>query len=92
MNSVVLSSTRPRLARHARLQFDPVRGRHVVLAPEGVLVVNHTGAAILDLCDGRTVDDITDELRGWYGDVATDDVQTFLTRLVVRRWVEVGDA
>ena len=43
----------PSLWRLARLDFDPVRQQRVLLYPEGVVLLNETGAAILDLCDGR---------------------------------------
>ncbi len=64
----------------------------MLLAPEGVLVLNQTGATILGLCDEeRTVVEIVEELRGQYNHVADDEVQDFLTRLVAKRWMELGD-
>ena len=85
-------TNRPRLTGPVRLQWEPVRERHVLLAPEGVLVLNHTGATILGLCDGeRTVGEIVEELRGRYDHVAGDEVERFLARLVARRCVELGD-
>jgi len=64
----------------------------VLLAPEGVLVLNQTGATILGLCDGeRTVVEIEDELSVRYDRVAGDEVRDFLTRLVAKRLVEPGD-
>jgi pyrroloquinoline quinone biosynthesis protein D len=92
MSIAVQSTNRPRLARLVRLQWDPVREQHALLAPEGVLVLNQTGANILELCDGeRTVVEIVEELRGRYDRVAGDEVRDFLSRLVARRWVEPGD-
>ena len=92
MSVAVRSTNRPHLARLVRLHWDPVRKQHVLLAPEGVLVLNQTGATILGLCDGgRTVDEIMEELRGRYNSVAGDEVQSFLTRLVAKQWVELGD-
>jgi len=92
MSIAILSTNRPRLARQVRVQWDPVRERQVLLAPEGVLVLNQTGATILGLCDGeRTVDEIVEELRGRYNRVADDEVRDFLTRLVAKRLVELGD-
>jgi pyrroloquinoline quinone biosynthesis protein D len=92
MSIAILSTNRPRLARQVRVQWDPVRERQVLLAPEGVLVLNHTGATILGLCDGeRTVDEIVEELRGQYNRVAGDEVRDFLTRLAAKRLVELGD-
>jgi pyrroloquinoline quinone biosynthesis protein D len=69
-----------------------VRESHVLLAPEGVLVLNQTGATILRLCDGeRTVVEIVEELRARYDRVAGDEVREFLGRLAARRWVELDD-
>jgi pyrroloquinoline quinone biosynthesis protein D len=74
------------------MEWDPVRERPVLLAPEGVLVLNQTGADILRLCDGeRTVVEIVEELRGQYYHVAGDEVRDFLSRLAAKRWVELGD-
>ena len=92
MSIAVLSTNRPHLARQVRVQWDPVRERQVLLAPEGVLVLNQTGATILGLCDGeRTVVEIVEELRGQYNRVPGDEVRDFLARLVAKRWVELGD-
>ena len=44
----------PKLWRMARLHFDPVRQRPVLLYPEGAVLLNDTGAAILELCNGST--------------------------------------
>jgi pyrroloquinoline quinone biosynthesis protein D len=92
MSIAVLSTNRPRLARRVRLEWDPVREQHMLLEPEGVLVLNQTGAAILGLCDGeRTVVEIVEVLRGQYDHVAGEEVRDFLSRLVARRLVELGD-
>ncbi|WP_220207079.1 pyrroloquinoline quinone biosynthesis peptide chaperone PqqD [Reticulibacter mediterranei] len=89
---VLLVTNRPHLARQVRLEWDSVRQRHVLLAPEGVLLLNHTGATILGLCDGeRTVVEIVEGLRGQYNRVVDDEVRDFLNRLVAKRWVELDD-
>ncbi|HET6466965.1 MAG TPA: pyrroloquinoline quinone biosynthesis peptide chaperone PqqD [Geminicoccaceae bacterium] len=56
----------PALPRWARLHFDRVRDRWVLLAPERVLFLCPTSIAILERCDGRTplgriVDDLAAE-------------------------------
>ena len=82
---------RLRLAPHVRLAYDQARQRHVLLTPETVTVLNGTGAAILELCDGeRTVGEILAELRGRYGQVPPDEVRLFLRGLLTRGSVEVG--
>jgi pyrroloquinoline quinone biosynthesis protein D len=91
-SAAVRSTDRPQLTRPVRVEWDPVRGQHVLLAPEGVLVLNQTGATILGMCDGeRTVGEIVEGLRGQYDCVPSDEVQQFLARLVARRCVELGN-
>ncbi len=88
----VSGSDRPRLARHVRLSFDRTRQRHVLLHPETVVVLNGSGAGIVELCDGRrTVDDIVGELGARYAGVPDDEVRRFLTGLVARRCMELAD-
>jgi pyrroloquinoline quinone biosynthesis protein D len=92
MSITVQATNRPHLARLVRLEWDPVRESHVLLAPEGVLVLNRTGATILGLCDGeRTVVQIVDELRVRYSRVDGAEVRDFLARLAGKRWVMLGD-
>ncbi|MGV9249925.1 pyrroloquinoline quinone biosynthesis peptide chaperone PqqD [Streptomyces sp. NPDC003697] len=88
----VSGSGRPRLARHVRLTFCRTRQRRILLHPETVVVLNDTGAAVLELCDGRhTVAEIVTELGARYRTVPEDEVRQFLSRLVARRWVELDD-
>jgi pyrroloquinoline quinone biosynthesis protein D len=87
----VAGSDRPRLARHVRLTFCRTRQRHILLLPETVVVLNGSGADILEQCDGRhTVAEIVAELGTRYQTVPDDEVLRFLTRLVARRCVELG--
>jgi pyrroloquinoline quinone biosynthesis protein D len=83
---------RPALVRHVRMRYDPKRERHVLLAPESVIVLNPTGADILELCDGRrTVTDIVGELARRYDRVVDDEVQTFLSQLARRHLVDIRE-
>lgn len=92
MSTAILSTNRPHLARQVRMEWDPVREQQVLLAPEGVLVLNQTGATILGLCNGeRTVVEIVKELRNQYKHVSDDEVRNFLTRLATKRWMEPGN-
>jgi pyrroloquinoline quinone biosynthesis protein D len=92
--SVTLSADAvPRLGRGVRMRYDKARDRYVLLLPETVVVLNATGAAILELCDGaRTVDGIVAALRERYGDVPPEQVHAYLAKLVERRHVEMTDA
>ncbi|GAA1332734.1 pyrroloquinoline quinone biosynthesis peptide chaperone PqqD [Pseudonocardia xinjiangensis] len=81
-------TVRPRLGPHLRLHFDRSRGKHVLLAPESVIVLNATGADVVGLCDGsRTVAAIVDELRARYQRPVDDEVRDFLVRMAARRHV-----
>ncbi|MEN3357925.1 MAG: pyrroloquinoline quinone biosynthesis protein [Mycobacteriales bacterium] len=85
----VSDSDRPRLARGVRLTYSRGRQRHVLLRPESVVVLNGSGASILELCDGRrTVAEIVAELGARYRAVPDDEVRQFLARLIARRCVE----
>ena len=78
----------PVLWRLARLDFDNVRRRHVLLYPEGTVLLNDTGATILELCDGRrSVGEIARILQERYGSDVTADVVEFLSGLAERELV-----
>jgi coenzyme PQQ biosynthesis protein PqqD len=67
--AVLSADSRPQLARKARLREDRVAGETLLLYPEHGLVLNPSAAAILRLCDGRSVSDIAAELSAPLGDV-----------------------
>ena len=78
----------PVLWRLARLDFDSVRQRHVLLYPEGTVLLNATGAAILELCDGhRSMGEIAAILRERYRNDVTADVAEFLSHLAERELI-----
>ena len=80
----------PVLWRLARLEYDPVRQQRVLLYPEGVVLLNDTGGAILDLCDGRrSVADVATILQERYHRDVTADVIEYLSRLVERELIRV---
>ena len=71
---------RPRLVEGARLQYDDVRGEHLLLIPEGAVRLNETAAQVLELCDGRrSVEEIAATLSQRYrGADVSGDVQELL--------------
>jgi pyrroloquinoline quinone biosynthesis protein D len=76
----------PRLAPHARLQFNKQRDQWVVQAPERVLMLDAISLDILQRCDGATtVTAIIDGLAGKYSaaprDVIARDVNALLQDL-----------
>ena len=81
----------PSLWRLARLNFDPVRQQHVLLYPEGAIMLNESGAAILELCDGqRSVAEIARILDERYHCDVLADVTDYLNQLVEKEFVRVG--
>jgi pyrroloquinoline quinone biosynthesis protein D len=82
------SSSVPRLWRLARLDFDTVRQQHVLVYPEGAVLLNPTGAAILELCDGqRSIAAIAQILAERYNCDVIDDVTEYLSQLADRELV-----
>jgi len=72
----------PALWRLARLDFDRVRQQPVLLYPEGAVLLNETGAQILELCDGqRSIADIARILEERYHCDVTADVVEYLSQL-----------
>jgi len=49
---------RPVLTSLARYRWDKLRKQHQIVFPEGVLVLNESGAAIVQHCDGRSTDEL----------------------------------
>ncbi len=73
---------RPVLSRHARYRWDEVRQQHQIVFPEGVLVLNASGAAVVQLCDGRSTNDLIFALEQQFpGGNPSADVSEFLERL-----------
>ena len=76
-NISVSEASRPVLPRHARLKFDEIRQRWVILAPERVLAPDEIAVEVLQLCDGvRNVTAMIDMLAEKYaaerGAISTD--------------------
>jgi coenzyme PQQ biosynthesis protein PqqD len=86
-------ASRPALWRLARIQYDPVRARSVLLYPEGAVLLNDTGAEILALCNGvRTVDEIAAALSAKYDANVREDVMEYLGGLTEREMVRDAGA
>lgn len=79
----------PTLWRLARLDYDPVRQRRVLLYPEGAVLLNETGAAVLELVDGkRTVGEIATILGERYQTDVSNDVAEYLSTLEERELIQ----
>lgn len=82
---------RPKLAPHVRLSFDQTRQRYVLLTPEAVTVLNDTGAAVVNLCDGqRTLAEIVAELEPQYNRVPAGEIERFLDQLAATGRLDIG--
>lgn len=80
----------PKLWRLARLEYDQVRQRPVLLYPEGTVLLNDTGAAILELCTGgRTVAEIVAILTERYQADVSGDVGDYLEQMAQRELIRV---
>ncbi|HKV51910.1 MAG TPA: pyrroloquinoline quinone biosynthesis peptide chaperone PqqD [Gemmatimonadaceae bacterium] len=88
MTVAFTGDSRPALWRYARVDFDPVRQRRVLLYPEGAILLNDTAAEILALCDGaRTIDAIAAQLGERYASDVRADVLDYLQQLGERELV-----
>jgi pyrroloquinoline quinone biosynthesis protein D len=87
----VTSDTVPVIWRLARLDFDRVRQQPILQYPEGVVLLNDTGAAILELCDGqRTVGVIAGILRERYQVDVLSDVIDYLSDLAAKELISAA--
>ncbi len=89
----ISDTARPTLAGKARLKWDAVREKHLLLFPEGVLVLNSTAHDVLALCDGRrTVREIIGVLAAEYSsDAIAGDVREILGKLRQRTFVTLDE-
>ena len=84
---------RPKLASKARLRWDAVEKRHLLVFPEAALVLNDSATAILKLCDGerlvsQVVDALVEQFTGAERSVIAQEVNMLLTRLQTRGLLE----
>jgi pyrroloquinoline quinone biosynthesis protein D len=88
------SDMRPKLSPRARVQTDKVTGKPIVLYPEGVLMLNPTGHAIVSLCTGdATFQEIVEKLATRYkipAEQISPQVAEYLNRLRERNLLESG--
>lgn len=85
-------TAKPGLAAKARLKWDAVREKPLLLFPEGVLVLNPTAHKVVALCDGQhTVAEIVKTLSDEFGGAAVDgDVRELLLKLADKKLVVIG--
>ncbi len=85
-------NARPKICARARLQTDKVTGKPVLLYPEGALLLNPTGHAIVLLCNGQsTLKEIATILATRYKTPAEEispQIMDYLNRLRARNLLE----
>jgi pyrroloquinoline quinone biosynthesis protein D len=91
--SVFSETAKPRLAAKARLKWDEVRQKPLLLSPERVLVLNPTAHQVVALCDGRrTIGEILVSLREKFESDAVDgDVRDLLARLAEKGLLVIAE-
>jgi pyrroloquinoline quinone biosynthesis protein D len=85
----MITETGPRLARKARLRYDRLADRYVLLTPERGFLLNQTAGDILRLCDGtRRIGMIAAMLHEAYPQTPRHalhaQIQAFLESLALR--------
>lgn len=76
---------RPKLVHYARYRWDKAREQHQLVYPEGVIVLNEPGAAIVQLCDGRPIEDVVAALQERFeGNDVAGDVYEFIQELQLK--------
>lgn len=93
--TAIADNSKPRLAAKARLKWDAAREKHLLLFPEGVLVLNKTAHDVLALCDGqRAVAEIVKTLAAQYAveaNAINADVKEILQKLAQKTFVMIDD-
>jgi pyrroloquinoline quinone biosynthesis protein D len=89
-----MTATTPRLNDGVRLHWDRTRELDVLLYPEGMMTLNESAKAVLELVDGvRDLEAISGILSERYGGAPVrDDVDGMLKALAQRGLVLYGDA
>lgn len=91
--SAIDESSKPRVGRAFRLQWEPAQSAHVLLYPEGMVRLNGSAGAILSRCDGvRTLGSIVADLeRTFETSGLAPEVLAFATLALEKGWLEVGE-
>ncbi len=84
---------RPRLSPKARLRWDEVEKRYMLVFPEAALMLNETAPEILKLCDGEhtlegIVNSLAQRFTGIDRKIIEEDVTSFLSRIKLRGLLE----
>ena len=82
-------SSKPKLARLFRMQYEEAQGAYVLLYPEGMVKLNQPASEILKRCDGeRDVNAIIADIEQAFNAQGLEkDVTGFLEIATERGWV-----
>lgn len=77
-------------SRLHRLQWEEAQQKHIILYPEGMVELNQSSAAILQLCDGsRKLAEIVDELESQFATTGLhNDISAFLEVALNNGWIQ----
>ena len=82
----ISDTNRPILAPKARVKWDHVRQKHLLLFPEGLLILNQTAHEVITMCDGKNkVITIVNSLGDKYKTHVDEDIRELLSRLFEKR-------
>ncbi|HSC82324.1 MAG TPA: pyrroloquinoline quinone biosynthesis peptide chaperone PqqD [Pseudomonas sp.] len=82
----------PAIRRGFRLQYEPVQGCHVLLYPEGMIMLNESAGEILKMVDGRrSVTTLIADLQSRFPEVPglDEDILAFLEVAHAQFWIEL---
>lgn len=76
-------------SKENRLQWEPTQNKHVILYPEGMVELNTTSAAILELCDGKhNLSEIVSDLEKKFSVTGIrSEITDFLSVAMEKNWV-----
>ncbi|HUO18556.1 MAG TPA: pyrroloquinoline quinone biosynthesis peptide chaperone PqqD [Steroidobacteraceae bacterium] len=87
----VAADARPAIPRGLKLQWEAAQAAHVLLFPEGQVLLNGSAAEIMSRCDGvRTVAEIVADIERTHSlSGIADDVGAFVALALAKRWLEL---
>ena len=91
VGAAVAADARPAIPRGLKLQWEAAQEAHVLLFPEGQVLLNGSAAEIMSRCDGvRTVAEIVADIERTHSlSGIAADVGAFVALALGKRWLEL---